>query len=74
MTKDTLLRPERIDHLIQTKATGNPKKLASRIAMIKDSGTIIKQNNGQHCCCHEKKHLSISFISDLSRNRQTLQF
>ena len=33
MTKDTLQRLERIDRLIQTKATGTPNKLASRIGI-----------------------------------------
>ncbi len=56
MTTDTLERLQRIDHLIRTKATGTPSRLAERIGvserclykylnLMKDFGAPIKFSN-----------------------------
>lgn len=73
MTKDTLQRLERIDRLIQTKATGTPTKLASRIGisercvykylnLMKDFGAPIKFDNGRQSYYYDEEgYFKISF-------------
>lgn len=74
MTKDTLRRLERIDYLIQTKATGTPSKLADRIGisercvykylnLMKDFGAPIKFDNGRQSYYYDEEgHFKISFM------------
>ncbi|SIO41646.1 HTH domain-containing protein [Chitinophaga niabensis] len=74
MTKDTLQRLERIDRLIQTKATGTPTKLASRIGisercvykylnLMKDFGAPIKFDNGRQSYYYDEEgYFKISFF------------
>lgn len=73
MTTDTLQRLQRIDHLIQTKATGTPQKLADKIGIsercvykylniMKDFGAPIKFSNSRQSYYYDEDgYFKISF-------------
>ncbi|QEH42200.1 HTH domain-containing protein [Chitinophaga sp. XS-30] len=73
MTTDTLQRLQRIDHLIQTKATGTPSNLADKIGisercvykylnLMKDFGAPIKFSNARQSYYYDEEgYFKISF-------------
>lgn len=73
MTTDTLQRLQRIDHLIQTKATGTPSNLADKIGisercvykylnLMKDFGAPIKFSNARQSYYYDEDgYFKISF-------------
>lgn len=86
MTKDTLQRLERIDRLIQNKATGNPTKPAIRssisprsssnyLNLIQGPEVTVKFEHGRqsYYCCQEC-HFEISPSLNSYCKQQTLPF